>query len=76
MAAAARYDLPPAPKPALCCTTCGSPDYVAVKPGHDPDPHDTVVDLHPAPAVPTEVFCAAHWRWWRGDLPVLECSHA
>jgi hypothetical protein len=41
------------------CSGCGSPDLIAIAPGHEPERHPTV-GLIERP-VPTRCWCAACW---------------
>jgi hypothetical protein len=56
----------PIPLPPLICA-CGSAKWVACAPGTDAErpSRANLRILHPAPAVPMVVACAACWPWWR-----------
>lgn len=48
----------------LRCSVCGSRKWMAVRPGQNADPgvlESGVYVLHPAPAVPSLVWCLKHW---------------
>ncbi|WP_428485974.1 hypothetical protein [Rhodopila sp.] len=62
--------------PALRCP-CGSPDWFACAPGtaaETADPAARIVPLHPAPEIPTKVWCAACWPWSRPARRPLSCK--
>jgi hypothetical protein len=55
----------------IVCSVCGSAEWIAVAPGTSTDatswPTSNVVEIVPAEEVPTQAWCAEHWRqsWTR-----------